>query len=539
MIGRPAVLFLLLLAIMLAGGLPGKSGAQVAGGPSDVQTALQLARMLMDDHRYMEAVGLVRRQLEVQATGEPRLQLLLLEADGLLAMGDLNAAGQVLDEAAAQAVKGAEQKAVERRRRTLEKLRTAQPEGMIRSETTVLPDSLNSLAAEKTPAGMPVSTDSGGPRVTNSFFETDLRQVLTDLSQASGVPILWDATVQGLVTYEAKDQPLEEVLSAILLPAGYTYTFKGGTYFVGSARPEDPAFGLLSQTDAVVLSNLDATEAIGLLSDYFKPYVKASKTGNMVAITAPPNVVDRIRHDLKTLDAPPDQVVIEVIVTEVTKDALRQIGINWSLMDSTAKSIWDVTVGNTSIANPGIVGNYFEPNVKIGGNNVDVMASLQALIQTGDAKVRANPRVTTMNAHTAQISLVKDQYFIIQTGNNQFYQYNTLQAVSSGIKLEITPFTSDSGEITLFVKPEVGDVVGNSSSGLPEINRRAAATSVRVKDGQTFSIGGLSLQQSKTVRKKIPLLGDIPILGYLFRYDARDSRDSEIIIFVTPHILKG
>jgi len=118
-----------------------------------------------------------------------------------------------------------------------------------------------------------------------------------------------------------------------------------------------------------------------------------------------------------------------------------------------------------------------------------------------------------MNGRTAQIAITKDQYFIIQTGTTQFYAQNTLQSVSSGIKLEITPFTAASGEITVYVKPEVGDVVGAGQDNLPEISRRTANTSVRVRDGQTFTIGGLSLQSDKNTQKKVPLLGDIPILG--------------------------
>jgi type IV pilus assembly protein PilQ len=526
LLGRPALLFCVLL-IMLSAGF----AAQAADNPSDVQTTLQLARTLLNDHRYMEAAALLERQLEVQAPGSPRLALLLLEADAWLGMGDLSKAGQILEKANQQAVKPSEKKAVEKRRVLLDKLALKQPPLQPVEITPSPADTVTDVAA--------TAFQAGRTPVTNSFFETDLRQVLTDLSQESGVPILWDATVQGLVTYEAKTQPLEDVLRAILLPAGFTFTLKDGAYFVGSARPEDPAFGLLSQTDAVVMANLDATEAMGLLSDYFKPYVKASKSSNMICITAPPNMVERIKNDLKTLDAPPDQIVIEVIVTEISKDAAHQVGINWSALDSTAQNAWSLAIGNTNITSPGITGYYSEPNVKIGQNNVDIMATLQALVTSGDAKIRANPRVTTMNARTAQISLVTDQYFIIQTGSSQYYQYNTLQAVSSGIKLEITPFTSKSGEITLYVKPEVGDVAGNSSNGLPEINRRAAATSVRVKDGETFSIGGLSLQTSKNMQKKIPFLGDIPILGYLFRYDSHDRKDSEIIIFVTPHILKG
>ena len=91
--------------------------------------------------------------------------------------------------------------------------------------------------------------------------------------------------------------------------------------------------------------------------------------------------------------------------------------------------------------------------------------------------------------------------------------------------------------ITVYVKPEVGDVIGEGREGLPEISKRSASTSVRVKDGETFTIGGLNIQEKRIRRRKIPLLGHIPILGYLFRYDEREVRDTEIVIFITPHIL--
>ena len=201
--------------------------------------------------------------------------------------------------------------------------------------------------------------------------------------------------------------------------------------------------------------------------------------------------------------------------------------------------MWNLDIDNTDIENPGVLWDYSEMGVDIGDYTIDLIASLEALVQSGDAKIRANPRITTLNGRTAEISLTKDQYFIIQTGTTQYYQYNTLQAVSTGIKLQITPYTAESGEITVYVKPEVGDVVGKGANDLPEISTRSANTSVRVMDGETFTIGGLSLQQEKNIQKKIPFLGDIPVLGYIFRYDKKESKDTEIVIFVTPHILEG
>jgi len=518
-----------LVIFLLATAAP--AGAQFRStAPYESQNAESIARSLLSENRYAEAASYLELQLKILPTTTNRLPLMLLLADAQLGQGYLDDARQTLTEAESLVAKPSNQRAIESRSKKLAKLQTQQP--------VILPDAYIDTSAAVLDLEMPQSAVTNAP-ITNSFFETDLRQVLTDLSMEAAVPILWDATVQGLVTYEAKEQPLENVLKAILLPMGYTFSFQDGAYFVGSAKPEDPAFGLLSKTAVVTMANLDATEAIGLLSEYFKPYVKASKTANLVCITAPPNWIERIKSDLATLDLPPDQILIEVIVTEINKDALREIGIDWSLEGRRNNPIWNIGMDSANIADPSLLYNYTETALKIGDQYVDLTARLEALEQSGKATIRANPRITTMNGRTAQIAITKDQYFIIQTGSSQYYQYNTLQSVSSGIKLEITPFTAPSGEITVYVKPEVGDVVGKGQNDLPEISKRSASTSVRVRDGQTFTIGGLSLQADKNTRKKVPFLGDIPILGYLFRYDKMEKQDTEIVIFVTPHILKS
>lgn len=509
--------------------MPSFTVIRAVTAPQSMQTdnILQLARGFLREYRYLEAVSLLRERLAILPAGEPRLLLLLL-ADGLMGVGDLSGAEAVLKDAESQTVTAAQMKAVEKRREKLEKMRLKLPLPAPPVEEAALPSSQEVFPFQP-----------GTTPVTNSFFETDIRQVLTDLSMEAGVPILWDATVQGSVTYEAQEKPLDEVLKAILVPMGFTYSFENGAYYVGSAKPEDPAFGLLSKTDVVTLANVDATEAIGMLSDFFKKYVKASKSSNMVCITAPPNWIERIKADLIALDAPPAQILIEVIVTEIASDALREMGLDWSLTGLKENPEWSLTTDNTNIENPPLLWNYTELGAEIGDYTVDLVASLEMLMQSGKAKIRANPRITTMNGRAAQISITKDQYFIIQTGSSQYYQYNTLQAVSTGIKLEITPYAAASGEITVYVKPQVGDVVGKGTNDLPEISTRAANTSVRVMDGETFTIGGLSLQQEKNVQKKLPLLGDIPILGYLFRYDRLDVKETEIVIFITPHLLKN
>ncbi|MCK4546883.1 MAG: type II secretion system protein GspD, partial [Candidatus Eisenbacteria sp.] len=351
--------------------------------------------------------------------------------------------------------------------------------------------------------------------------------------------IVWDTTVEGLVTFEAIDQPFEEVLRSVLLPSGYVYSSQQGTYFVGSPRPDGPAFGLLSITEVVPLSNIDATEAIRLLSDFFQPYVKANMTGNVVCITAPQSFAERIRSDLAKIDEPPIQILIDAVISEISTEALRKIGLDWSLMGIDGDKAVSIGTDHTDVEGAALIADITSLGVDIGSYTVDLAASLEALVQTGEARIRANPRIATLNGRTAEIGMTKDQYFVIATTTSEYTTYSTLQAVSSGIRLEITPYASASGEITVHVEPEVGDVVGRGEDDLPEISRRTASTTVRVSDGETFTIGGLSVQQEIVVQKKVPLLGDIPFLGAIFRYEEKSLRDNQIVIFITPHILKG
>ncbi|MCK4596930.1 hypothetical protein KAU04_02785, partial [bacterium] len=157
------------------------------------------------------------------------------------------------------------------------------------------------------------------PLVANMWFETDLRQVLMDLSQETEIPIVWDSSVEGLITYEAVDVPLVKVLEDVLFTNGYVYRLRDGTYYVGSASVDSPSFHLLSDTYTVQLANIMAQDAVQLLPEPFKPYVRATKDLNMICVTAPPSIGKRIIQDLKAIDTPGTQIEIEVLVVEFSK----------------------------------------------------------------------------------------------------------------------------------------------------------------------------------------------------------------------------
>lgn len=378
------------------------------------------------------------------------------------------------------------------------------------------------------------------PLVANMWFEMDLRQVLMDLSQETGIPIVWDSFVEGLVTYEAMDVPLTKVLGDILFTNGYVYLFRDGTYYVGSASVDNPSFHALSETRTVRLANIMARDAVQLLTEPFKAYAQASSDLNMVSITAPPVIVGRIIRDLKIIDEPVEQIEIEVLVVEVSTSKMRKLGIDWDF----SSVDWKNKEASGSISSPEIADavlalDYFRSAMKVGGKVIDLTTSLKALTDAGIAKIRATPRLRTLSGRTAVLETLEEQYFFITQGDQDQYWgvYNKLETIQSGIRLEITPYADSTGHITVNVKPQVDDVVGEGTGGLPEISRRKASTTVRVNEGETITIGGLRLQNEKTVQKRVPILGEIPILGMLFGSTQKEVVESELIIFITPHVL--
>jgi len=381
--------------------------------------------------------------------------------------------------------------------------------------------------------------------VSNFFFETDIRQVLNDISQELRVSIVYDKTVEGMVTYEAEEVPLGQVLDAILFPQGLVYKIRNGCIYVGSPSPENGSFSSLSITRMVPLTNQLSNVAVDLLSDHFKSFVKADKTNNTVLITAPPSIADRIENDLQVLDEPQPQILIEVMVVEVIADRLREIGINWNLTGNKDGTSFGTGVTSNDITDSEFEGSYGRKSLKIGDFLGDFDVKVQALVQTGDATIRANPKISTINGHTANINITKEQYFLITNeaspgGEQQGYYgfYNRLEAITSGIQLMITPFVGENDEITVAVMPEVGDVVGKGENGLPEISKRSVNTVVRVRDGETITIGGLTLKKEKINENRVPVLGSIPILSYLFKYSRKEVGEYELVIFITPHILR-
>jgi type II secretory pathway component GspD/PulD (secretin) len=170
----------------------------------------------------------------------------------------------------------------------------------------------------------------------------------------------------------------------------------------------------------------------------------------------------------------------------------------------------------------------------------DFEARLRALEMQQQAEILAAPRMAVMNGHQADIFIGVRRFIIVE-----FVSYGQtnerIQGVDVGVKLRVRPLTGGGGEITLNIEPD-GTEVSNISeldpaTGLPVLSTRRTGTTVRVQDGETVMIGGLSRQQSEDRVTSIPLLGDLPLIGSLFRSRSHTAINSELVVFITPHIL--
>lgn len=378
------------------------------------------------------------------------------------------------------------------------------------------------------------------PVINNVFYETDLRQAIQDIAMQAEVTIVADNTVQGYVTMEIIELPLELALKRLLSVGGYTFKKLDGYYLVGAPDPSNPSFGLLSTTATIPINYITVSQAASLLSDYYAPFIKPNIETNALIVTGSPEIIDSIKSDLQRIDTPPKQVMIKAMVVEVKNSDLFSMGLDWSFLGTKddnvlgantnlSRGLIDTLSAIFSLARGGT-------GILPSGMSYSFMASINALATDGHAKIRANPSVVTTNAQPASIYISKEQYFSVVTGPVN-YPYTRLEQVSVGIKLEITPYISDNGEITVKVLPEVSDAVGSGREGLPLVDRRTVNTTVRVNNNETIIIGGLAQENTRKVQNKIPILGHIPLLGLLFSHTEYVKEMTDIIVFVTPEIL--
>lgn len=293
----------------------------------------------------------------------------------------------------------------------------------------------------------------------------------------------------------------------------------GGGYFGAGGLPPTP---ILAAANGVLVSN----DSVGQAVD---GTIGIDRRLNAVILRGPPARVAAIKHEIALLDVPVTSVVLESEFVELSETGARNLGIDFN---NASGQIGAVNV-SYSRGYPG-----FSDTPKLGGVNASFQAALYAQIAKGEGRIVSKPRISAQSGETAKI-VTGDALPILTaialSGVNAVQQQ--VAYVNVGVTLQIAPRVTEDGFVTAHVFAVVSSVTG-FSQGYPTISQREASTSATVHDGEPFVIGGLTEESRISNKSKLPLLGDIPIVGALFKVEHTNSTKRDLYIVVTPHIVR-
>ncbi|MBN2097321.1 MAG: secretin and TonB N-terminal domain-containing protein [Candidatus Omnitrophica bacterium] len=392
------------------------------------------------------------------------------------------------------------------------------------------------LSAKKTASG----------NITVEFKEANIHDVLKIISYKSGINIVAGKDVEGTVTITLVDVPWERALDVILKNNGFVYERDKDIIrvtTVDNLSKEELA------TELFVLNYANAQTvslAIGeMLTD--RGRIKFDQRTNQLLVTDVPSNLYKIKNVVERLDQKTAQVMIEARVIETVLDADERLGIDWTVQSSLTGASTQTRfplpmMGAKQLDRPAAL-TEGTGTVTLGTISfANLQLALEILKSRSNTKTLSNPKIITLNNKEAVIHVGRNYNIPLyernsSTGQMEITDYKKEQI---GIKLTVTPHVNAQGEITVDLHPEVSSFLQFDNYGnvqAPVFSTREATTQVMVKDGETIVIGGLIKEEAVDYVKKIPILGDLPLLKHLFSKTNKTVDTTDLIIFVTVKLL--
>lgn len=401
--------------------------------------------------------------------------------------------------------------------------------------------------------------------------DADIRNLLTSIALANNLNIVISDEVQGNVSVKLSNINAQDMIKIIVANNNYTYQFKDNVIYISKGDKDINLYTV--QINYLELDKIAQTINLmltGNLTDKIDDKDKKTAINNKVMIDESENTIsfygtlkqyEQIKNFLQEQDKPQKQVSLEAKVTAIQKDAAKDLGVSWEwskLPQSPEHEITYDTVKHTVINEDGSkeeITDYLPvdevtrkwnddeniPGVIRFGKGVDgypyefyYAAKIDALISDGKANILARPNITTIQGKEAVINIGSEVPVpTVSTTNST--TTTSIKYREAGIILKCTPRVNEDGIITVKVHTEVSSPMYVEDMKAYRFQKRSADTIVRLKDGQTMVIGGLIGSDEAKQMSKIPFLGDIPILGNLFKHIQKSKSDTEVMIFLTAH----
>jgi len=405
------------------------------------------------------------------------------------------------------------------------------------------------------------------PRLYNVHaYQADLAGTLNSLAQDAHVSLVMAGPVSSKVTMDLRQVPLEKAIDLLTKAAGLSYHQDGDIFMVGDAKDLAAAY---PKPDPVIKQvvyrclHIAAPDLVNALQNTFDkdklrvsvgaaPYsprldngaatgsvtgleagtMKGGETAStglnahMIVLSGEESVVAQALALAQQLDARRAQVKIGVQITDINRSALKNLGVQWSFGSIAIHENQPSGIGFGSFTR----------------DPFSVTATLSALENNGDAKLLAAPNISLLDGERGFILIGDRIQYPKLVGYTQaqtpIYDV-TEQRV--GIYLQVAVQMEDNGEVTMTIYPQVSTVSGYlnvNGASYPQISTREQQTTIRVKDGQQIVVGGLMRDEEINNIQRVPILSKIPLFGELFTYRNKTKQQSEVVIIITPQILK-
>lgn len=433
-------------------------------------------------------------------------------------------------------------------------------------------------------------------RITYSCVDTPIENVLMDLADQAGIDIVKSPKVTGDVTVKVTDVPLEEALTNILAVHDYTFVATDNMIRVIPV----PETALLTEqliTRIYQITYADANQVAAALAGFVsaRGKVALNKGTSHIIVTDTESKIKAADKFVEQIDTITPQILVEVRIYDVLTnegfelDQIWKAGRNAPLKTTehlrrdidtdfpTSLTTTTTTTGNYRDADDGFgsfteiettdiipLGTYFDEDSQtwttrrrkpfVGGSfdrerggalhfsilndAIDLDFVLSILSKQTEAKLLANPRVLVLDNETADFEIVREIPYreLQQVGRMDPITYTAFKNV--GVSLKVTPHIARDEMIRLRIIPEFSVLVGQNIDGVPTVDARRTDTITMVKDGQTVAIGGLRKTETSRNISKVPLFGDLPLLGGLFRSETESEQVNELVVFITSRIIR-
>ena len=287
-------------------------------------------------------------------------------------------------------------------------------------------------------------------------------------------------------------------------------------------------------------------------------YVQADEAANALIISASPDVLRSLQGIIRKLDIRRAQVLVEAIIAEVSTDKVKELGVQWIVDGSPGGSgpVGVINLGTpriSDIATAAATGTPISlPSGTMLGfgdfnsSSVNFAALIRALESDSSTNILSTPSILTLDNQEAEIVIGQNVPFVTgsytSTGasSSSVNPFQTVQRQDVGLTLKVTPQINEGSAIQLSIENEISSINLSASTGASDLvtNKRVIKTTVMVEDGNTIILGGLLQEDLQQVEEKVPLLGDIPLFGALFRANSTTKNKKNLMVFLRPVILR-